>query len=164
DLTAGIAVNCLGHAHPTWVKAVAEQAGKLAHVSNYFYNEPNLRLARALCHAAGMARALFCNSGTEAIEGCLKLARRYHYDRGQIDRHRVIAFENAFHGRTLGALAATGQPSYRDGFGPLSIVTHVAYNDLDAVKAAMGDDVAAILVEPVQGEGGVRPASAAFLR
>ncbi len=164
DFAAGIAVNSLGHAHPAWVHAVSEQAGKLAHVSNYFYNAPNLRLAERLCSVTGMDRALFCNSGTEAVEASLKLARRYFFDRGEPERHRVVAFSNSFHGRTLGSLAATGQSSYRDGFGPLSVVTHVPFGDLSAVSATLGDDVAAILVEPIQGEGGVRPATREFLQ
>jgi acetylornithine/N-succinyldiaminopimelate aminotransferase len=164
DLYAGIAVTTLGHAHPRLAAAIAEQAGRLIHVSNYFYNEPNVRLAERLTHLCGMDRAFFCNSGTEAIEAMLKLARRHFYARGQESRYRIIAFENSFHGRTLGALAATGQPKYRDGFGPLPGVTHVAYGDAAAVRAEMGPDVAGILVEPVQGEGGVLPAPTGFLK
>ncbi|HEY2404978.1 MAG TPA: aspartate aminotransferase family protein [Polyangiaceae bacterium] len=164
DMFAGIAVSTLGHGHPKLVAAIAEQARKLIHVSNYYYNEPNLKLAERVCHLAGMDRAFFCNSGTEAIEATLKLARRYFHTKGQIERTRVIAFHNSFHGRTLGALAATGQPKYKDGFGPLLGVTHVDYGDAAAVDHAMGADVAGILVEPVQGEGGVLPAPAGFLR
>jgi acetylornithine/N-succinyldiaminopimelate aminotransferase len=164
DFYAGIAVSTLGHAHPRLVQAISEQAGKLLHVSNYFYNEPNVRLAQKLCAIAGLDRAFFCNSGTEAIEASLKLARRHFFASGAKERFRVIAFKNSFHGRTLGALAATGQDKYRDGFGPLPGVTHVAYGDLEATRAAMGADVAAILVEPVQGEGGVLPAPPGFLR
>jgi len=163
DLCAGIAVSTLGHAHPRLVAAIAEQAGALIHVSNYYYNEPNIRLAARLRELTGLARILFCNSGTEAIEAMLKLARRYFFARGEPDRFRVVAFQNAFHGRTLGALAVTGQPKYRDGFGPLLGVSHVPFGDADAVRAAMGPDVAAILVEPVQGEGGVVPAPRGFL-
>ncbi|HYP75438.1 MAG TPA: acetylornithine transaminase [Polyangiaceae bacterium] len=164
DLYAGIAVSTLGHAHPKLTAAIAAQAGKLLHVSNYFYNEPNVRLAEKLCRLTGMDRAFFCNSGTEAIEATLKLARRYFYAQGQTSRQRIIAFHNSFHGRTLGALAATGQDKYKDGFGPLPGVTHVAYGDVQAVRAAMGPDVAGILVEPVQGEGGVLPAPPGFLQ
>ncbi|HEX3773556.1 MAG TPA: aspartate aminotransferase family protein [Polyangiaceae bacterium] len=164
DLYAGIAVSTLGHAHPKLTAAIAEQAGKLLHVSNYFYNEPNVRLAKQLCRLTGMDRAFFCNSGTEAIEATLKLARRYFYAKGERDRYRIIAFKNSFHGRTLGALAATGQDKYKDGFGPLPGVTHVAYGEIEAVRRAMGPDVAGILVEPVQGEGGVLPAPPGFLR
>jgi len=164
DLYAGIAVSTLGHGHPKLSAAIAAQAGKLLHVSNYFYNEPNVRLAEKLCRLTEMDRAFFCNSGTEAIEATLKLARRHFHVQGQTARQRIIAFRNSFHGRTLGALAATGQDKYKDGFGPLPGVTHVAYGDLEAVRAAMGPDVAGILVEPVQGEGGVLPAPPGFLR
>ena len=164
DLYAGIAVSTLGHAHPKLTAAIAAQAGKLLHVSNYFYNEPNVRLAEKLCRLTGMDRAFFCNSGTEAIEATLKLARRHFHAQGQTERQRIIAFRNSFHGRTLGALAATGQDKYKDGFGPLPGVTHVPFGDIAAVRAAMGPDVAGILVEPVQGEGGVLPAPPGFLR
>lgn len=164
DLFAGIAVSTLGHSHPALVRAVSEQAGKLLHLSNYYYNEPNVLLARRLCDLSGMDRVFFCNSGTEANEAVLKLARRHFFGQGKKEKQRIIAFEKSFHGRTLGALAATGQPGYRDGFGPLPGVTHVPYGDVDAVRAALGEDVAGILVEPVQGEGGVVPAPDGFLR
>jgi acetylornithine/N-succinyldiaminopimelate aminotransferase len=164
DLYAGIAVSTLGHGHPKLTAAIAEQAGKLLHVSNYFYNEPNVRLAKQLCRLTRMDRAFFCNSGTEAIEATLKLSRRYFHAKGEGERLRIIAFKNSFHGRTLGALAATGQEKYKDGFGPLPGVTHVAYGDIEAVRRALGPDVAGILVEPVQGEGGVLPAPPGFLR
>lgn len=163
DLAAGIAVTSLGHAHPALVRAIAEQAGRLIHVSNYFYNAENVKLAARLTRATNMDRAFFCNSGTEALEACLKLVRRFYFAKGETERFRVVAFEHSFHGRTLGALAATGQKSYREGFGPMGGVTHVNYGDVEGVRAAMGPDVAAILVEPVQGEGGVLPAPAGFL-
>jgi acetylornithine/N-succinyldiaminopimelate aminotransferase len=163
DFYAGIAVSALGHGHPRLTRAISEQAAQLIHVSNYFYNEPNIRLAGELCKRTGMQRALFCNSGTEAIEAMLKLARRYHFVRGAQDRFTVIAFTNSFHGRTLGALAVTGQPKYRDGFGPLPGVKHVPFGDVAAVREALDDRVAAILVEPVQGEGGVVVAPPGFL-
>jgi len=164
DMYAGIAVSTLGHAHPKLTAAISEQAGKLLHVSNYFYNEPNVRLAEKLCRLSGMDRAFFCNSGTEAIEAALKLARRHFHAKGEPERQRIIAFRNSFHGRTLGALAATGQDKYKDGFGPLPGVSHVPFGDLEAVRQAMAMDVAGILVEPVQGEGGVLPAPPGFLR
>jgi acetylornithine/N-succinyldiaminopimelate aminotransferase len=164
DLCAGIAVNTLGHAHPRLVHAIAEQAGRLMHVSNYFYNEPNLKLAKLLCDRSGYSRAFFCNSGTEAIEMSLKLARRHFTANGQPNRVRMIAFDNSFHGRTMGSLAITGQPKYRDGFGPLSSVTHVPYGDIDAVERQIGPDVAGIVVEPIQGEGGIIAAPAGFLQ
>lgn len=164
DLCAGIAVDTLGHAHPRLASAIAEQASRLMHVSNYFFNAPNVELAERLTRVTGYDRALFCNSGTEAIEAMLKLARRYFSAQGQAERYRVVAFKNSFHGRTMGSLAVTGQEGYREGFGPLIGATHVPYGDLDAVKAAIGPDVAAILVEPIQGEGGVVPAPQGFLQ
>ncbi len=163
DLFAGIAVSTLGHGHPRLASAIAEQAHKLIHVSNYFFNQPNVELAAKLCRLSGMDRAFFCNSGTEAIEASLKLTRRYFFARGETERQRIIAFDNAFHGRTLGALAATGQPKYKDGFGPLPGVSHVPYGDARLVREVMGPDVAGILVEAIQGEGGVLPAPAGFL-
>ncbi len=163
DMYAGIAVSTLGHAHPALVRAISEQASKVLHLSNYFYNEPNIRLAERLCKLTGMDRAFFCNSGAEAMEAMLKASRRHFFAQGQTERFRVIAFDNSFHGRTLGALAATGQKKYRDGFGPLPGVTHVPYGDSEAVERAMGPDVAAILFEPIQGEGGVVPAPAGFI-
>ncbi len=165
DFAAGVAVSALGHNHPEMVATIQQQAAKLIHVSNYFYNEENVRLATELCKTTGYDRAFFCNSGTEAIEAMLKLARRYFFTKNESKRVRVIAFDNAFHGRTLGALTLTGTPKYREGFGPLpGGVTHVPYGDLGSVERALGDDLAAILVEPVQGEGGVMPAPAGFLR
>jgi acetylornithine/N-succinyldiaminopimelate aminotransferase len=164
DLCAGVAVCSIGHSHPALTRVLAEQAGTLMHVSNYFLNEPNVLAAAELCRRTGMDRAMFTNSGAEANEAMLKLARRYFYGLGQKSRVRVIAFENAFHGRTLGALSMTGTAKYREGFGEMPGVTHVPYGDLDAVKRAMGEDVAAINVEPLQGEGGVMPAPPGFLR
>jgi len=162
DLCAGVAVCSVGHAHPKLVKAISEQAARLMHVSNYFYNEENIRLADELCEKSGMARAMFCNSGAEANEALFKLARRHAFAKGE-NRTKVVAFHNAFHGRTMGALSMTGTPKYREGFGEVAGVVHVAYGDLDAVKAQMGADVAAVIVEPVQGEGGVLPPPAGFL-
>ena len=161
DLCAGIAVCVVGHAHPTLVRAIADQAATLMHVSNWFYNEPNIRLADALCRRTGFDRAFFCNSGTEANEAMLKLARHHFFALGQKDRLRVVAFENAFHGRSLGSLSMTAK--YRDGFGPLGPVTHVPFGDAAAVERAMGPDVCAIIVEPLQGEGGVLTAPPGFL-
>lgn len=164
DLYAGIAVTALGHGHPDIIAALRRQAERLGHVSNYYFNEPNVLLARELCQRTGFARAFFCNSGAEAIEALLKLARRHFFNQGQTERYKVIAFERSFHGRTLGALAATGQAAYRDGFGPLVGVIHVPFGDADAVAAQLDDTVAAVLVEPVQGEGGVAPAPPGFLQ
>jgi acetylornithine/N-succinyldiaminopimelate aminotransferase len=163
DLCAGVAVCAVGHGHPELARAIGEQAARLMHVSNYFYNERNIQLADELCKRTGFARAFFCNSGTEANEALLKLARRHFFRAGASERARVVAFHNAFHGRTLGALSMTGTQKYREGFGPLGPVTHVPYGDAAAVEAAMGPDVCAIIVEPLQGEGGVLPAPAGFL-
>lgn len=164
DLAAGVAVCAVGHAHPKLTSAIAEQAARLMHVSNYFYNEENILLADELCRLSGFARAFFCNSGAEANEALFKLVRRHFHAKGQPERSRVIAFQNAFHGRTMGALSLTGTAKYREGFGGIDGVTHVAYGDLDAVRAQMDDKVAAIIVEAVQGEGGVLPAPAGFLK
>jgi acetylornithine/N-succinyldiaminopimelate aminotransferase len=164
DLFGGIAVSTLGHGHPRLIAAITEQSKRLIHLSNYFYNQPNVELAAKLTKLTGMDRAFFCNSGTEANEALLKLARRYFFSKGEPDRLRVIAFDNAFHGRTLGALAATGTPKYKEGFGPMLNVTHVPYGDVTRVRQEMGPDVAAIIVEAVQGEGGVVPAPPGFLR
>ena len=162
DLCAGVAVCSVGHAHPRLVATVAEQAGRLMHTSNYFWNEENVLLADELCARSGFDRAFFCNSGAEANEALFKLARRHFYARGE-KRTRFIAFDNAFHGRTMGAVSLTGTPKYREGFGGVEGVTHVPYGDLAAVEKALGADVAAVFVEPVQGEGGVLPAPAGFL-
>ena len=164
DLCAGVAVCAVGHAHPTLAKVIGEQAARLMHVSNYFYNEENILLADELCAKSGMDRALFCNSGAEANEAIFKLARRSAYAKGEKERTKILAFHNAFHGRTMGALSMTGTPKYREGFGAVDGVVHVAYGDLDAVKAQMGADVAAVIVEPVQGEGGVLPAPPGFVQ
>lgn len=164
DLCAGVAVSALGHAHPRLSQALAEQAGRLMHVSNYFFNEENVRLADELCARTGYDRAFFCNSGAEANEAMLKLARRYFHGRGEA-KTRFLAFHQSFHGRTMGAIALTGNPKYREGFEPgVGGVTHLPYGDLEAVRAAMGPDVAGIFVEAVQGEGGVVPPPPGFLR
>jgi acetylornithine/N-succinyldiaminopimelate aminotransferase len=163
DLCAGVAVCSVGHAHPVYAARIAEQVQTLGHVSNWFYNRVNIECAERLCAIAELDRALFCNSGCEANEALLKLARYHFYSRGDKSRQRVIAFDNAFHGRTMGALSMTGTPKYREGFGEFGGVTHVPYGDIDRVRAAMGPDVCAIIAEPVQGEGGVLPATGRFL-
>ncbi len=164
DFCAGVAVDALGHAHPTLVAAIAEQAGRLMHVSNYFYNAENIRLADELCAVTGFDRAFFCNSGAEAVEATMKLARRHFFAKGLTEKVRFIAFHNSFHGRTMGSVALTGNAKYHEGFEPLvGAITHVAYGELEAVRAVMGPDVAAIFVETVQGEGGVIPAPPGYL-
>ncbi len=164
DFCAGVAVCCLGHAHPELARTISEQAARLIQVSNYFYNEENILLADELCGVTGFDRAFFCNSGAEANEAVLKLARRHFHGTGETDRVRVICFERAFHGRTMATVTMGGTEAYRVGFGPpLGGIEHVPYGDLEAVRAKMGPDVAAIHVEPVQGEGGVLPAPPGFL-
>lgn len=164
DFAAGVAVNALGHAHPRLSAAIAEQAAQLIHVSNYFYNEENVLLADELCKKTGFDRAFFCNSGAEANEALFKLARRYFSSQGKPEKYRILAFHNSFHGRTLATVTLTGNASYSEGFGPkLAGIEHLPYGDLDAVRGAMGPDVCAIFVEPVQGEGGVLPAPDGYL-
>ncbi|WP_375765935.1 acetylornithine transaminase [Archangium gephyra] len=165
DLLGGIATCGLGHCHPEVVVAVKAQLEKLWHVSNVFYSEPQIELAGRLTAASGLQRAFFCNSGAEANEALLKLARKVQKDRGNADRYEVITFENSFHGRTLATVTATGQTKYQKGFEPLPAgFTHVPYGDLEAVRKAVGPHTAAILVEPIQGEGGVRRAPEGFLK
>ena len=167
DFGAGIAVNALGHAHPALIAALTEQAGKLWHTSNVFVSEPPLRLAEALVTASRFARRVFlCNSGAEANEAAIKLARKWATAQGREPGRRVIlTFNGGFHGRTLAAVTATAQPKYHEGFEPLpGGFRYSDFNDLAAAEAAMaGGDVCAVLVEPVQGEGGVTPATDAFL-
>jgi acetylornithine/N-succinyldiaminopimelate aminotransferase len=165
DFTSGVAVNALGHAHPALVAAITAQAQKLWHVSNLYRIPEAEQLAARLCEASFAELVFFCNSGAEAMEGAIKTARRYHAADGHPERFRIITFEGAFHGRTLATLAATGNKKYLDGFGPvLEGFDQVPLNDLDAVKKAIGPATAAILIEPIQGEGGVRVAEPSFLR
>ncbi len=164
DFAGGIAVNALGHCHPALVKALTEQANTLWHISNVFTNEPTLRLAHKLVDATFAERVFFCNSGAEANEAAFKLARRVAHDRFGPQKCEIIAALNSFHGRTLFTVSVGGQPKYSDGFGPkLEGITHVPYNDLDALKAAISDKTCAVVLEPIQGEGGVLPADQAYL-
>jgi acetylornithine/N-succinyldiaminopimelate aminotransferase len=165
DFTSGVAVNALGHAHPHLVKALQEQATKLWHMSNLFKSPDGDRLAARLCEQSFADFVFFCNSGAEAMECAIKVARRYHAQKGHPERYRLITFEGAFHGRTLGTLAATGSAKYLEGFGPpLDGFDQVPHGDLEAVKKAIGPHTAGIVIEPVQGEGGVRSAPHAFYR
>ncbi|MDD0843194.1 aspartate aminotransferase family protein [Pseudomonas sp. Gutcm_11s] len=164
DFAGGIAVNSLGHCHPALVKALTEQANTLWHISNVFTNEPTLRLAHKLVNATFAERVFFCNSGAEANEAAFKLARRVAHDRFGPEKHEIIAALNSFHGRTLFTVSVGGQPKYSDGFGPkIEGITHIPYNDLDALKAAISDKTCAVVIEPIQGEGGVLPADQAYL-
>lgn len=165
DFAAGIAVNALGHSHPHLVQALTTQAKKLWHVSNLYRAPEAERLAARLAEHSFADQVFFCNSGAEAIEGLIKLARRYHHQAGHPERNRIITCQGAFHGRTLATLAAAGNPKYLDGFGPVTDgFDQVAFNNLNELRAAVSGQTAAILVEPVQGEGGVRPASLDYLR
>jgi succinylornithine aminotransferase len=165
DFSGGIAVNVLGHAHPVLVQALTEQANRLWHVSNVFTNEPTLRLARKLVDATFADRAFFCNSGAEANEAAFKLARRVAHDNHGPEKYEIISAVNSFHGRTLFTVSVGGQPKYSDGFGPkITGISHVPYNDLAALKAAISDKTCAVVLEPVQGEGGVLPADLSYLQ
>ncbi|MDX5361773.1 MAG: aspartate aminotransferase family protein [Alphaproteobacteria bacterium] len=165
DFGAGIAVNALGHAHPHLVTALTEQAQKLWHVSNLYPIEGQQRLADRLTAATFADTVFFCNSGAEAVEASVKMARRYHYVSGAPERFRIVTFEGAFHGRTLATIAAGGQAKYLEGFGPkVQGFDQVPFGDHDALKAAIGPETAAILIEPIQGEGGVRPVPDVCLR
>ncbi|MCO6389842.1 acetylornithine/succinylornithine family transaminase [Aliihoeflea aestuarii] len=161
DFAAGIAVNSLGHCHPHLVEALTSQARTLWHVSNLYEIPGQTRLAERLVEATFADKVFFTNSGAEALECAVKTARRYHFANGQPERYRVITFEGAFHGRTLATIAAGGQPKYLEGFGPkVQGFDQVPFGDLDAAEKAITDEAAAILIEPVQGEGGIRPMEA----
>ncbi|RJG09923.1 aspartate aminotransferase family protein [Pseudomonas cavernicola] len=164
DFAGGIAVNSLGHAHPALVKALTDQAQKLWHVSNVFTNEPALRLAHKLVDATFAERVFLANSGAEANEAAFKLARRYAHDVYGPEKFEIIAASNSFHGRTLFTVTVGGQAKYSAGFGPkIEGITHVPFNDLAALKAAISDKTCAVVLEPIQGEGGVLPADKAYL-
>jgi predicted acetylornithine/succinylornithine family transaminase len=163
DLMGGIATASLGHAHPRLRAALADQADKLWHVSNLYTTEPQIALAERLTANSFAERVYFCNSGAEANEAALKLARRHHRDHGR-DRFEIVAFEGSFHGRTLFTVSATGTPAYWKGFEPMVPgIHHAPWNDLDAVRALLSERTAAILVEPIQGEGGIRTPAPGFL-
>ncbi|WP_436642367.1 aspartate aminotransferase family protein [Microbaculum sp. FT89] len=165
DFASGIAVNSVGHSHPHLVETLAEQAKRLWHVSNLYRIPEQDRLGERLAEATFADVSFFTNSGAEALETAIKTARRYHYANGAPERYRLITFEGAFHGRTLATIAAGGQEKYLEGFGPkVDGFDQVPFGDLDAVKAAIGPQTAGILIEPVQGEGGIRVAPNAFLR
>ena len=165
DFTSGVAVNALGHCHPHLVAALQEQATKLWHMSNLFKSPDGERLAARLCEQSFADFVFFANSGAEAMECAIKVTRKYQFAKGKPERYRIITFEGAFHGRTLATLAATGSPKYLEGFGPpVDGFDQVPLGDLDAVKKAIGPQTAGILIEPVQGEGGVRAAPHCLLQ
>ncbi|MDH4574425.1 aspartate aminotransferase family protein [Salinicola acroporae] len=165
DFAGGIAVNALGHCHPALVGALTEQAKKLWHLSNVYTNEPALALAKQMVERTFADKAYFCSSGGEANEAAFKLARRWAFDNFGERKHKIISFKQAFHGRTLFTVSVGGQPKYSEGFGPIpGGIVHAEFNDLDSVRALIDDDTCAIVVEPIQGEGGVTPATPEFMR
>ena len=165
DFTSGIGVTSLGHGDEGWLKAVTGQAAKLGHISNLFYTEPYARAARALCQGAGMSNAMFANSGAEANEAMIKLARKWSFDKYGKGRGTVITLHNSFHGRTITTLAATGQDKFHDYFFPFTEGFRYAdANDMDSLEAVAGHDVCAVMLELVQGEGGVLPLDQDFVR
>jgi len=165
DFASGVAVNALGHAHPKLVAALTAQAEKLWHCSNLYRISGQERLAERLCAATFADKAFMCNSGAEACEGAIKLARRYHFANGHPERWRIVTFKGAFHGRTLATIAAAGNEKYLEGFGePAPGFDLVAFGDLEAVEKAIGPETAAIMVEPIQAEGGVRVGSIQWLK
>ncbi len=158
DLISGIGVNSLGYAHPRITKVIREQAALLLHTSNLYYHEYQGPLAERIARASGLARSFFCNSGTEAMEGALKMIRA-HGNAIAPGKHEIVSLEGSFHGRTLGSLSITGQPKYRKDFEPLLTGTRfVPRNDLEALEAAVSDSTAGIVLEMIQGEGGIYPA------
>jgi acetylornithine/N-succinyldiaminopimelate aminotransferase len=165
DCAAGIAVNALGYNDAGLIAAIQQAAQGLLHTSNLFYTEPQIVLAQALVEKSFADRVFFANTGTEAIEGALKFARKYHVERGETQRKNFVAFRGSFHGRTMGALALTDSEKYQAPFRPLMPgVTFAEFNNLDSARAAMNDETAAVIIEPVQGEGGIYPARDDFLR
>jgi len=163
DFAGGIAVSCLGHCHPVMVNALTEQANKLWHLSNVMTNEPALRLAKKLTEVSFAERVFFANSGAEANEAALKLARRYAADVHGAEKSEIIAFKQGFHGRTFFTVTVGGQAAYSDGFGPKpGDVTHLPYNDIEALQAHMSDRTCAVMMEPLQGEGGIVPPTPEF--
>ena len=165
DLAGGIAVNALGHCHPALVKTLTEQGQRLWHVSNWMTNEPTLRLARKMVDATFADRVFFCNSGAEANEAAFKLARRYSKEKFGEEKSQIIAFLQGFHGRTFFTVSVGGQSHYSDGFGPRpGAIQHIPYNDTEALKVLISDKTCAVVMEPLQGEGGVLPADKAFAK
>ena len=165
DFTSGIAVTALGHCNPVVVEALTRQANTLWHLGNGYTNEPVLRLATALTEATFADRAFFCNSGAEANEAAFKLARKYAHNKAGEKKSRIVSCYHSFHGRTLFTVSVGGQSKYTEGFEPLPpAIDHIAYNDIEAARAAIGDDVCAVVVEPIQGEGGVIPGNVEFLK
>ncbi len=164
DFLGGIAVNLLGHCHPSVVEAITSQAKELLHVSNLYYTEPAAKLAELLSLNGGLDKIFFCNSGAEANEGAIKLARKFQWRRGHREKYKIISMTHSFHGRTLGALSATAKPQIQEGFGPLPSGFHtMGFNEIERLDEAIDESTAAFLIEPIQGEGGVHCAGKGFL-
>ncbi|MGV8984122.1 acetylornithine transaminase [Clostridium sp.] len=165
DFVSGVAVNCLGHCHPTIINALADQSSKLIHVSNYYWNLPQALLSEKLIDNCDHSKVFFCNSGTEAVETGLKMARKYGKLKGGSDKNVFIYMDNSFHGRTMGALSVTGQERYQEDFRPLIGGTrNVIFNDIEDLKKNFDENVCGIIIEPIQGEGGINIANAEFLQ
>ncbi len=165
DMGSGIGVNCLGHRHPAIVDALHRQSSQLWHSSNGYFNEPAVRLASRLVSSSFAERVFFCNSGAEANEAAIKVARRYGYDQIGSSKHIIITLKGSFHGRTLATVTATAQPKYHEGFHPLPAgFRYCEFNDCEQLNSLFSDDVCALMLEPIQGEGGIRPVSSEFLK
>lgn len=165
DFVSGVAVNCLGHSHPVIVDAICKQSKKLVHISNYYWNEQHTALAEKLCYYSDHKSVFFCNSGTEAIEGGLKIARKYGKLKSNADKNIIIYMNNSFHGRTMGALAVTGQKKYQKSFMPLiGGVKKVEINDISELREAFNENICGLIIEPIQGEGGINRATLEYLR
>ncbi|WP_302625654.1 aspartate aminotransferase family protein [uncultured Eubacterium sp.] len=164
DFAAGIAVSALGYSNDAYKEALKQQVDKILHTSNLYYNVPSIEAAEKLVKKAGLKKAFFTNSGAEAIEGALKMAKRYAYDKNGADEYEIIAMKHSFHGRTMGALALTGNAHYQEPFGPMIPgIKYAEFNNLDSVKALVSEKTCAIILEPVQGEGGIYPAEKEFM-
>jgi acetylornithine/N-succinyldiaminopimelate aminotransferase len=164
DFVSGVAVNCLGHCHPVIVNAITEQSKQLIHISNYYWNTKNTELAHKLIENSDHSKVFFCNSGTEAVEGALKAARKYGKLKGNDSKNIILYMNNSFHGRSMGALSVTGQPKYQKEFMPLiGGVKQVEFNDIEDLRRNFDENVCGVIIEPIQGEGGINPASVEFL-
>lgn len=165
DFVSGVAVNCLGHSHPSIVKTLTEQSSQLMHISNYYWSTKLIELAEKLCSYSDHDQAFFCNSGTEAVEVGLKLARKYGKVKGGENKNVIISMDNSFHGRTMGALSVTAQEKYQKDFMPLIGGTKVAkFNDIEDIKKIMDENVCGVIIEPIQGEGGINPVDKQYLK
>ncbi|MCY6960293.1 aspartate aminotransferase family protein [Clostridium brassicae] len=165
DFVSGIATNCLGHSNPAIIETIKNQSSKLIHISNYYWNTPSINLATKLCKNSHHEKAFFCSTGTEAVEAALKLARKYGKMHGTSNKNKIIYMNNSFHGRTLGALAVTGQKKYQENFTPLmNRVINVNFNDITSIKEIFDKEVCGVILEPIQGEGGIIPAKIDYLK